>query len=580
MISKKCQFVKLVLIFIYILEFSFLLINIFKLGKDYFIYNQPFIISILVTILSFFIIVMDKKMIIFKNLNIRNIIFSIILAILFIIMLPFSDIGINDNFKLFYFLIVVFSCFVCLIKVFTYKNKNSNFKNLSKIRIIILLIFTIITSLYIFSTNTGYYNEDMLFIWSNDMNYIFNWHTYAYSILVYLFRFVFKTTFSILILQGLLWILALDYSLKIIERETKDYKYLIYFAIISLVSLVGFKQVTFLWKDTIFSIGLYFYFLTIFDCFLLRKVTKKHIIFYLIFGFLVANFRHAGWLIIMINGIVLCLYILFIKQLKLFYLSSILTVIIIFTYFGINSFCDNVLKSGHYYNSVPYTVPIYQVGTFINNNYQFSSEDINYLEQLYPISIWKNNYIKNDGDSLARKWMVPSEYAYRIDSFNYSHLISLNFKMFITEPSLYLNSLLDLEKILWRLTSKNPCENFYYIKSPLIYTKNDKYNLYFKTTPINNITNMIDTIFLEMSPIKDLYMMGGFSTYMIILAIFLWVYQKKYKIALVSLPLILWWLLLIVSMPKGIIRYVIIFIISWPIYLLLAFFKNSCKNAK
>ena len=62
---------------------------------------------------------------------------------------------------------------------------------------------------------------------------------------------------------------------------------------------------------------------------------------------------------------------------------------------------------------------------------------------------------------------------------------------------------------------------------------------------------------------------GGFAIYILLICTILCIYNKNFDLLIYFLPLIIWWLLLMLSMPISITRYIIIFVISFPLILCL-----------
>ena len=59
----------------------------------------------------------------------------------------------------------------------------------------------------------------------------------------------------------------------------------------------------------------------------------------------------------------------------------------------INYIGFNVLQGAKYPKCVVYTVPIYQIGAFINAGYEFSDAEKEYLEQYLPLEYMKENFL-------------------------------------------------------------------------------------------------------------------------------------------------------------------------------------------
>ncbi len=569
--------------------FIFLVLDLF-LSLIFYIINHYFYniveysalnISIVIELISLIILKLNKQK--NYNLNKKNILICIILTMLFLIILPINELLLNLNYtkNVFYFIyaiihiiIFILSIFICLLKLFQFTiSSNSSIKIRKKIILGSMICFLILIILYICSSNTGYYDSDFLFIYNHNMSDISNWHTFAYTIFVNIIKYMFHSPFLIIIIQSMLWLFNLYYSLKIIDRQTKNAKLLILFSIFQILLLVGFKQNIFLWKDTIFCNGLYLLCLVLLDIVLSKNVNIKKMIIFLVSNFIVSNFRHAGILITVFSMLGLFLYFKKNLMIKKYLILLFLYLFNIMLFFMIGILGKNVFKISSFPNYITYTVPIYQVGTFINNNYNFNTEEIKYLEKLFPLEVWKDKYIKYDGDSLSRLWSIPHQYSINMLNFNYRNLLNLNLKLFIDRPVFYLNSLLELQNTLWRITPvSSPYYGFFWSDdtSSLIFNDNGKKDvLTYKKGITFNIVSKIENMLFNNSLLFSIKSHGGFAIYILLICTILCIYNKNFDLLIYFLPLIIWWLLLMLSMPISITRYIIIFVISFPLILCL-----------
>lgn len=583
---KKINFLKFFLLSLFTIAITYIII-IFINFFDFFYNYRATNISLFFLVVSIIIIAFDNKNLLYKNLNLKNIIYCSILTLIFILLLSveniYNELNLGKNFQIIniiYILIFTISIFICLLKVFIYstvfdnkKDKNTTNK---KLKFYLMIIFTVITFIYAFSTLTGYYQDDIYWDIKMTHNDLSNFRTYAYALLLIITKNIFKTTFPIILLQSIFWLYNMNYSLQIIDNATKSKRNLIIFAFLQIILLVGFKEISFLEKDTIFAMGLYLFVLNLINFIYTKKITKKILFLSIFSGIIISCFRHAGILVAIITFILLIIICLKNNHKK--YIKTIIYIIgVILIFVSIFTFvCTKIFHGKNDTKILSYTVPIYQVATFINNDYSFSNIDIEYLEQLYPIDFWKSNYKKNNGDQLARNYLVPEIFHKNIKNFNYNKLIDLNFKLFLNHPNAYIKSLMEYNNSLWRITDDEEwCNWFYYIKTPLEFNINNKnYILNFKETPFSNIKNIIEKILIDNSLLYNIKSRGGFAIYIFILCVALCIYKKQYKLIVPIIPIVIWWCLLFISLPINLTRYIIIFIISFPIILIL------CMNQK
>ena len=174
-------------------------------------------------------------------------------------------------------------------------------------------------------------------------------------------------------------------------------------------------------------------------------------------------------------------------------------------------------------------------------------------------------------------------------NFNYSHLININFKLFIDRPFTYIKSLVDLDNILWKMTdiefgTEMAVLNIksYFNDHEFFNTTNDRLHfegkkdvIFIKNRPFYDIVNKIENILFNNSIFFSIKSRGGFALFILLLSTLLFIYKKEKKYLLSIIPLFVWAILLAISIPRSLTRYVIIFIVSWPIIFLLALNKNN-----
>ena len=76
-------------------------------------------------------------------------------------------------------------------------------------------------------------------------------------------------------------------------------------AFLQIILLVGFKEISFLEKDTIFAMGLYLFVLNLINFIYTKKITKKMLFLSIFSGIIISCFRHAGILVAIITFILL-----------------------------------------------------------------------------------------------------------------------------------------------------------------------------------------------------------------------------------------------------------------------------------
>lgn len=539
------------------------------------IYNEIIFLPMIILICFEIYMILKKNFIIGLKCDKKIILFSIFLCILFLIMLPidsclnmilpFSNIFIiNCIFKIIFLISLFFSLLLIFIIIFSYECQTT--PNIGKTKKIIMLIITIISLIFIMSTSTGFYDYDFPNIWTRELQGWHNWHTFGFTFLLYFCRILLNNPYPIVILNFILYIYFCNYALTILERQSNNKNILVLFLLINLFTMVGFDQLRYIKKDILFSLGFCNLILTIVDYFIQNKFTKKIVINLIVFSIFTALFRHGGIYLLIFILFTLMIIILVKKQYtRLMYVG--LTLLIVFvSYFGLNYIGFNILHANKYPKNIIYTVPIYQVGAFANENYEFDEADKEYLEEYLPIEYMANNFEKHDGDALARGWRVPPNLDHS-DSFNYRGLIKINYKLFITQPLFYIKSLLNLSSILWRIEPFEDEEQIYFFKSTWDDWEHAEqykdYKIESKETILNKVVEPIINIGLK-KILFNFRIRGAFPLFMLILSSCIFFIKRKYQFLFPVIFILFWYICLFLSIPFSLVRYVIPFINIYP----------------
>lgn len=555
-----------------------------------------FIINIITTIICFFnltikdsesillsmiiiifltIYMLNKKLSFEIKLNKKTLLMSIFLTLLFFAMLPIKScinnlnifhniLIINVVFKTIFIISFTLTLLLTFLLIFSYENLNLD--DTKKTKKIIMIIITIISLIFISSTNTGFYDYDFPNIWTREFQGWHNWHTFGFTFLMYFCRIIFNSPYPIVLLNFIMYIYFCNYALEILARQTHNKKILILFLLINIFAIVGFDQLRYIKKDILFALGFCNLILTITDYLILHKLTKKIKINLILFSIITVLFRHGG-LYLFIFIIFSITIVILIKKQYLYLKYMILTVLItVISYTGLNYIGFNLLDAKKYPKNIIYTVPIYQVGAFANIGYEFDQKDKEYLEEYLPIEYMANNFIKYDGDALGRGWRVPSELDHS-DSFNYNGLITVNLRIFIDKPIFYLKSLLDLTNILWKIEPTKYEQQKYFFSA-----KWDDWELAkdYETYKIESNVTVIDKV---VKPIIDVGLKkflfnfrvrGAFPLFMIIISVCILIYKRKYLLLVPIAFILFWYACLFLSLPFSLVRYIIPFINIYP----------------
>jgi hypothetical protein len=187
----------------------------------------------------------------------------------------------------------------------------------------------------------------------------------------------------------------------------------------------------------------------------------------------------------------------------------------------------------------------------------FETSDQEQLEKVMPLEDWGNCYNKYWADSISRTYGTIGDRINTVDELlqndNYgSFLIKMNLKILVKNPRLYFRALFDMSSIMWEMGL--PIDSDSVMVSHLCQvpsTETIRYTSFFKIT---------DTWsrFLDDMPITNaLFQRGGFSIFVIVLMMTVFVLKKKWKYLLVIVPIVVNDMLLFITIPAQDPRYVL-----------------------
>lgn len=544
--------------------------------------NEIILFPLLIIIAFEFILIIKRKNILNLSPSKLELLMSLFLCILFIIMLPlnyclnkfsmFSNINlVNKLITIIFVLSLCFSLIGIFLLCFLYNKQSTS--NLEHTRKKIMVIIFIISLLFVGSTSTGLYDWDFKYIWACGEEWG-NWHTLGFTFLVYFCKVVFNNPYLIIIMNFFLYIYFNHYALKILERVTKNKNILVLFLCINLFALVGFDQLRYILKDVLFALSFCILIATVIDYFTLGKYNKQIISNFIVFSIIMVLFRHGTLYLLVFIFLIMTLYEIIKKQ----YFNIIYITISVFSfvssYLIVNYIGFNILNADHYPMNFTYTVPIYQIGAFANDGYQFTDSEKEYLEKYLPIDYLASHFRKYNADTITRAWFIEP-YIENQYTFDYRGMLGINLKLFLYDPKFYVNSLLDLGNILWKIEVDDrdywPIEytEYLYKYDWSVDTDLQEGTIMYRETPIAKICDFIINTFLK-SFLFNMRIRGALPLFMFVLSALLLINKKFYKLLLPIVFILFWYGCLILSMPASITRYVLPFINIYPFIFCLA----------
>lgn len=555
---------KIFLIFLIFLNFFSMVLGFRNLDS---ISNESLLLSLCIILFTNFIIFIKWKTLLNIKLNSKLLIFSLILTILFCIMLPLNFCLdriylynyipiINLIIKIIFSISLFISMFIIIMLLFSCNLKHD--KCLDKTKKVMKIIIIVISLFFIMSTSTGFYDYDFQSIWGYEVEGLGNWHTFSFIFLIYFVKIIFGNPYPIIIFNLFLYVYYFSYAIDLIDKYSNKKSLVYLFFFFNLFSVVCFEQLRYVKKDVLFALGFCNLILTFFDYLNCKKFSVKLFLKMMFFSIITSLFRHGGILLTAFFFVIILIYLVIKKIYKQVLYPIILVGINIILYLLLNYIGFNVLNGYNYPKNVTYTVPIYQVGAFAYDGYEFSESEKDYLKNYLSVDYMKEHFVKYNGDALARIYI--NNY-----NFDYSKLINLNYRLLRKNPIFYVRSLLDLTNILWKIEKEySEWQTFFYkVDSSELLDKYKDTTIKWQETSLNKIVDYAVNICLK-SIFFNLRVRGGFPLFIIFVSIFLLIYKKQ-KIYLLPICVVLFWeCCLFLSLPTGMTRYVLPFINIYP----------------
>lgn len=368
------------------------------------------------------------------------------------------------------------------------------------------------------------------------------------------------------VVQTIIMALILGYTLFWMYQCAVSIKYIVAVEIFYCIfPLFPFYAVA-LWKDTFFSLAVYLYILILAD--IVRSqgqllYNKKGIVKYLILSFLVCFLRNNGiYIVLVCSGIIFIMYRkLILSRIKAFSCSVIimlaLTIIIqgpIYNHFNLNTeFVENL------------GVAVQQVSRVVALDGEITQKQKEFINKVCTIDDIKAHYTPCLADSF--KWYSPSYNGDFLEE-NKIEFIKVWFSLLRKNPKIYVDAFL-LENVgFWSL---NTSDSTAYIqdgvwKNNLGIERKDYFKEIFHFSFSEHVV-----------PRK--YISAGLLAWMMVTSLVITLCNKKYKYALIYMPVLIAWLTILIATPIAIsLRYMYILVLIIPLLPIITLLKPLNRN--
>lgn len=551
------------------------------------------VFSILFSGISVFLIMSGKDK---PEINTKQKIYAVLFSVLYLFMLSIFDI---INFTVFPFsqksavrtvlifalslaIILGFYTFTIYLFGFFMKEKkplkpseeSANLKLYYRIIIAVSLVFFIVGGF-------GFSTADAQTIYYIASHNIWNeWHTLPYELLVKIGLMLFSKDFylfPVILFHFVGWCFISFYAINSLYDEFKNTKVLKIYTAASCLIFTPFFFIMIAFKDTVFSMFLYSFAISIFNFIRKDQLTKKEWICLALNATLASLFRHAAIEVVAVS-LILILLIRFIKDKSkkdiLKYVCIILTPIIIYTGIvtGIGQGVLHATKNPEY---VKYTVPLYlSAAVAEKTGDNFEKENVEVLEEIMPLEEWKEAYNENTywADTVSRTWGGIGKRVYNIGNEYGKKILKMNASMLVHHPKEYLESFMEISSVIWRISNPKNCIVFNHEWK--IFSNTDSYR---KSVAGDIVGEFAD--YTMKNPLTDAVLWrGGIWILFALFSSYVLAKKRRKDMMLIILPVVIFAATLFVSIPAQDPRYILSFIEVETFYGVVAFSYQNKKQ--
>ena len=523
--------------------------------------------------------------------------FFAVYTVLYIIMLSVFDIfkstvtALSDDFTvqiligMFIVVSTFFGGYLCFCKAYLYFIKDKELPALqnstekSKPYSFCLLLIAIFTFIFFLISKYGYGYPD-----SNTLAYYatrpewHDWHTIAYELFYWICFKILTDSFyfvPINFAQAVFWIIICNYALKSLYDEFSSMKVIKVYTFIAIIIFPPFLYTSISVKDTMFSMFMLSYAISIFNFIRKERPDKKEYILLAINAALATLFRHIAFEIVLISLAVILIYKYFKykfnpKDIKKF-IAVAITPIIVFV--GITvGIGDGILHKVKNPEYIKYTLPIYlSIACAYKLGDDFGAENREVFDRITPLENWIEYYNEDIywADTVSRKWAGIGENVYSFDDEFYKGVIKVNANLVLNHPKEYITSASEISSIIWNLGKPNDCKEYYPSSASL-----DDHRINDPSIGSDFLGKIIDFT-IDNPLLLCVYWRGGFWILAAIFASFVLIKKNLKELLLIILPTVLYTATLFISIPSQEPRFILSFIEVGIFYLVIAFFKKA-----
>lgn len=432
-----------------------------------------------------------------------------------------------------------------------FQDSANNF-NIKKAMIPIILL----TFACLFSTYPGIYmQDDVISVWEEvTENHLFDWHPIGYELFCKVCFYIYKSPFTVNVVQSLAWLLLNYQILKFLSEVQKNGKAARLYTAASIFIFTPFLYLQVMMKDIVYSICLVGFTLQLFIL-LTKKASKKNYLLLVLSGLGTALFRHAQMVPVMVTLIIFLIFSLKKKEAIRGILASICAILALYTAIvPVLSF--RILDATPNPAYATYTAPFAMIGAAAANGVTFDEKDTEILEQIMPLEDYAECYSKYYLDDITRSWGKIGNrvwtFAEAVENQGLGkELLRINAKLALTHPVIYITALLDASSIIWEIGRPIDSDGEWGVASLTENYDLITYNSFYSfIKPWTDLTSQLPIY-------RDLCSRGGFALFSILFASALLILKKRSRELIAVTPILAVSLLLLITTPAQHTRYIL-----------------------
>ena len=417
---------------------------------------------------------------------------------------------------------------------------------------IILLTFACL-----FSTYPGIYmQDDVISVWEEvTENHLFDWHPIGYELFCKLCFYIYKSPFTVNVVQSLAWLLLNYEILKFLSEIQPNGKAARIYTAASIFVFTPFLYLQVMMKDIVYSICLVAFTLQLFIL-LTKKAGRKTYVLLALSGLGTALFRHAQMVPVMVALSILFIFCLKKKKEAVRgILAAICAILALYTAIvPVLSF--RVLNATPNPAYATYTAPFAMIGAAAANGVTFDEKDTEILEQIMPLEDYAECYSKYYLDDITRSWGKIGDrvwaFADAVENQGLGkELLRINAKLALTHPVIYITALLDASSIIWEIGRPVDSDGEWGVSSLTENYDLITYNSFYSfIKPWTSLTAQLPVY-------RDLCSRGGFSLFAILFSAALLILKRRSRELIAIVPIATVSLLLLITTPAQHTRYIL-----------------------